>query len=171
VILQHFGRFCSRIKDFLASQNLSYHHARQGSEDLNLKFFGAKACGDFNRERREAKHKNSGKGEVKMSRKFFVGGIKARELVLFIVFALLFTTIANSQKVKCKKWTYDFSETVKYFDTVEATNDAETFRCSADDTYIGVVYKRECASCCKPLESISTLLFPNLPSTIFLMRR
>lgn len=92
-----------------------------------------------------------------------------RGLALFIISVLSFAVVANGQKAKCKKWTYDFSEVVKYFETpqeackayvkekyptdnykasVEATNDAETYRCSADETYIGLVYKRECDSCC-----------------------
>jgi|GEM_PF-5583443 len=108
-----------------------------------------------------------------MSRKNFYTTEKiTKQLALFVVFTLLFAVVANGQKAKCKKWSYDFSETVKYFDTpqeackayvkekypndnykasVETTNDAETYRCSADDTYIGLVYKRECDSCCKPI--------------------
>lgn len=103
-------------------------------------------------------------------RRFSISGkTTKRGVVLFIVFALSFSTIANGQKTKCKKWTYDFSETVKYFDapleacksyvkekypndnykaSIEATNDAESFRCSADGDYFGLVYKRECDSCC-----------------------
>lgn len=109
------------------------------------------------------------------NRDFFTTEKITRRIALFVMFTLSFAFVANGQKAKCKKWTYDFSETVKYFDTpqeackayvkekypsnnykaiVEATNDAETFRCSADDTYIGVVYKRECDSCCnKPTQS------------------
>lgn len=85
-------------------------------------------------------------------------------LVLVIVFTVCLTTAAAGQSSQRKKWTYDFSETVKYFDTpleacksyvkekypadnykasIEATNDPETYRCSADETYIGLVYKRE----------------------------
>lgn len=84
--------------------------------------------------------------------------------------ALPFAIVANDQRPKCKKWTYDFSEVVKYAETpldacknyvkekypndnyrasVEATNDPETYRCSASETYIGVVYQRECETCCK----------------------
>lgn len=98
-----------------------------------------------------------------------LGKTTKREFALFIICVLLFAVVANGQKAKCKKWTYDFSEVVKYLDTpqeackayvkekypndnykasVEATNDPESFRCSADETYIGIVYKRECASCC-----------------------
>ena len=94
----------------------------------------------------------------------------ARLLALFLVLALPLAMVANGQKPKCKKWTYDFSEVVKYSETpleacknyvkekypndnykpsVEATNDPETYRCSASETYIGVVYMRECESCCK----------------------
>jgi hypothetical protein len=89
---------------------------------------------------------------------------------LILVLALPFAIVANGQRPKCKKWTYDFSEVVKYAETpldacknyvkekypndnykasVEATNDPETYRCSASETFIGVVYKRECESCCK----------------------
>lgn len=112
-----------------------------------------------------------------MSRNIFVSEKIGRVFVLFIVFALFFTAVAKGQKAKCKKWTYDFSEVVKYFDTpqeackayvkekypndnykavVEATKDAETFRCSADDTYMGVVYKRECDSCCSKPQALQT---------------
>lgn len=94
----------------------------------------------------------------------------AKRLLVICVLMFGVTMIADGQKVTCKKWTYDFSEVVKYSETpldacknyvkekypndnykasVEATNDAETFRCSAGDTYIGVVYKRECQTCCK----------------------
>jgi hypothetical protein len=103
------------------------------------------------------------------NRKISVSEKAVKGLAFFIVFASVFATLANGQKAKCKKWTYDFSEVVKYSDTaleacksyvkekypsddykasVEATNDAETYRCSADETYIGLVYKRECDSCC-----------------------
>jgi hypothetical protein len=93
-----------------------------------------------------------------------------RRLILCLILSLAFAMVANGQKPKCKKWTYDFSEVVKYFETpleacksyvkekypngnyqasIEATSDPETNRCSAGDTYIGVVYKRECDNCCK----------------------
>ena len=98
---------------------------------------------------------------------------KARRLLVFGLLMLGFTMIANGQKARCKKWTYDFSEIVKYSETpleacknyvkekypndnykasVEATGDPETFRCSAGDTYIGLVYQRACESCCKKPE-------------------
>ncbi|MGI8641839.1 MAG: hypothetical protein ACR2MG_18065 [Pyrinomonadaceae bacterium] len=102
-------------------------------------------------------------------RNFFVSGkMPTSRFILIIALFLLFGIIANSQSVKQKKWTYDFSEVIKYFDTpleacqsytkekypndnykasVEATNDPETYRCSADDTYFGLVYKTECKSC------------------------
>ena len=94
----------------------------------------------------------------------------AARVALIVVLALPFAFVANGQKPKCKKWTYDFSEVVKYSETpldacknyvrekypndnykasVEATNDPETYRCSASETFIGVVYQRECDSCCK----------------------
>jgi len=103
-------------------------------------------------------------------RDFPISKTMARRLALFMVLALPFAMVANGQKPKCKKWTYDFSEVVKYSETsleacknyvkekypndnykasVEATNDSETYRCSADETYIGIVYQRECESCCK----------------------
>ncbi len=93
-----------------------------------------------------------------------------RRLILTCLLACSFALVASGQKAKCKKWTYDFSEVVKYFDTpldacksyvkekypnanykasVEAANDPEIFRCSADATYIGLVYQKECESCCK----------------------
>jgi hypothetical protein len=86
-----------------------------------------------------------------------------KRLVLIIMLAVCLTTAAADQGSQRKKWTYDFSETVKYFDTpleacksyvkekypsdnykasIEATKDPETYRCSADGTYIGLVYKR-----------------------------
>lgn len=91
-----------------------------------------------------------------------------KPLVLSILLTLPFA--ASAQRTACKKWTYDHSETVRYSDTalgacksyvkekypndnyaaaVEATNDPKMFRCSAGDTYIGIVYLRECESCCK----------------------
>ena len=102
----------------------------------------------------------------------------ARRLMVVSLLALAFTLVANGQKPKCKKWSYDFSEVVKYFDTpldacksyvkekypndnypasVEAANDPEIFRCSAGETYIGVVYQRECESCCKKTARASQL--------------
>lgn len=96
------------------------------------------------------------------------GKITQKRLALIIAFAFCFAVAANGQSEKRKKWTYDFSETVKYFDTpleacksfvkekypndnskasVEATNDPEIYRCYADENYFGVVYKRECKSC------------------------
>ena len=91
-----------------------------------------------------------------------------KRLVLVFAVAACFTAAAAGQGSQRKKWTYDFSETVRYFDTpleacksyvkekypadnykasIEATNDPETYRCSADETYFGLVYKRECKSC------------------------
>ena len=103
--------------------------------------------------------------------------------------ALAFTLVANGQKPKCKKWTYDFSEVVRYFDapldacksyvkekypndnyqaSVEATNDAETYRCSADATYIGLVYLRACESCCKkPSHAFSSQPYFKLRPLVF----
>jgi hypothetical protein len=96
--------------------------------------------------------------------KFSVFEAAKKRLVLILVLAACFITVpASDQAGQNKKWTYDFSETVKYFDTpldackgyvkekypsfnykasIEATKDPETYRCSADETYIGVVYKR-----------------------------
>jgi hypothetical protein len=102
----------------------------------------------------------------------------AKRLLVICMLMFGLTLMANGQKVACKKWTYDFSDVVKYSETpldacknyvkekypndnykasVEATNDAETFRCSASDTYIGVVYKRACETCCKkPAQAAKT---------------
>jgi hypothetical protein len=103
-------------------------------------------------------------------RKKIVTEKSSRRLVLSLILGLSFVMVAYGQKPNCKKWTYDFSEVVKYFETpldacksyvkekypndnyqasIEPTNDPETHRCSAGETYIGLVYKRECRACCK----------------------
>jgi len=101
--------------------------------------------------------------------KFSVPEKKARRcFVLVVVLAVFLTTAAAGQTSQGKKWTYDFSEKVKYFETpleacksyvkekypsdnykasIEVTNDPETYRCSADGTYFGLVYKKECKPC------------------------
>ena len=102
-------------------------------------------------------------------RRFFICEKIARPISQLLIIATVCAMVANAQKAKCKKWTYDFSETVKFFDTsleacksyvkdkypkdkyratVEAASDPEMNRCSADETYVGIVYKRECDSCC-----------------------
>jgi hypothetical protein len=84
-------------------------------------------------------------------------------VLIIMLAAVCFPTAAADKGGQNKKWTYDFSETVKYFDTpldackgyvkekypsfnykasIEATKDPETYRCSADENYIGLVYKR-----------------------------
>jgi len=93
---------------------------------------------------------------------------KSTSLLILCFFA--FGAAAGGQKNNCKSWTYDFSEVVKYSETplaacqnyvkekypnenykasVEATGDREIFRCSGDDTYIGIVYQKECRDCCQ----------------------
>lgn len=99
-------------------------------------------------------------------------------LVAAFVAGLLFQQTIVAYATDCKKWTYDFSETVTYSNTaleackkyvrekytndnyaasVEATNDPEMQRCSAGDTYIGLVYLKECAACCKKPSQQSVL--------------
>lgn len=91
----------------------------------------------------------------KMTNRWLVPGI--------VLAAACFPAAAAYPSPQNKKWSYDFSENVKYFDTpleacksyvkekypndnykaaIEATKDPETYRCSADETYIGLVYKR-----------------------------
>jgi hypothetical protein len=109
-----------------------------------------------------------GRGPKKMNKLSVFEKTAKKSFVLAIVFAVCFTMAASGQSSQGKKWTYDFSEKVKFFDTpleacksyskekypsdnykasIEATNDPETYRCSADGTYFGLVYKRECKPC------------------------
>ncbi len=94
--------------------------------------------------------------------------VKNWSVLIVLLSAACLTISAAGQSSQRKKWTYDFSERVKYFDTpleacksyvkekypsdnykasIEVTNDPETYRCSAEGTYFGLVYKRECKSC------------------------
>lgn len=100
--------------------------------------------------------------------------MKSKNLIQNLFVATLVAGLIFQQSVVanavCKKWTYDFSEKVTYSDTaleackkyvkekytndnyaasVEPTNDPEVQRCSAGDTYFGLVYLKECATCCK----------------------
>lgn len=93
-----------------------------------------------------------------------------RYLFVTAFVSALFQQAIVANAADCKKWTYDFSEKVTYSDTaleackkyvkekytndnyaasVEPTNDPETQRCSAGDTYFGLVYLKECSTCCK----------------------
>lgn len=103
-----------------------------------------------------------------MKRKSLIRGLLNAALVVGLMFQQ--AVAMQSATAACKKWTYDHSETVKYSDTplkacenyvkekypndnekasIEATNDPEMYRCSGGSTYIGIVYLRECANCCK----------------------
>jgi len=127
------------------------------------------------------------------NRKISVFEKMARPFALFIVFAFVFAIIANAQGVKCK-WTHDIvddSGKTEYFETpldackdyvkdkypndnykasIEATNSPDMFRCSAGDTYIGLVSREGCSSfsseLCLAREHIDISVKPEFLATI-----
>ncbi|GEM_PF-3292080 len=119
---------------------------------------------------------------------------KNKRLILIALFMFIFTIVVNGQGVKCK-WTHDImddSGKTEYFETpleackdyvkdkypnenykatIEPTNSPDMYRCSAGDTYIGLVSKEGCNSfsdepCLLAREEIAILAMPKFLDVI-----